>query len=137
MRKRFREGGCPIGAVIVDRVTREIVGKGHNTLVQENYPYNHRETAAIREAGHIDFSRCVLVTTLSPCDICARLIIMRQFPHPIVGDVTNAKGNEQLLRDHGIQADVPDYAVGIALYQHENPDLEREDWLGLGAHQSQ
>ena len=28
-RKSFDEGGCPIGAVIVDNNTRRIVGKGH------------------------------------------------------------------------------------------------------------
>jgi hypothetical protein len=33
-KKSFDEGGCPIGAVIVDSETREIIGKGHNTLVQ-------------------------------------------------------------------------------------------------------
>ena len=42
-RKSYDEGGCPIGAVIVDDATRQIVGKGHNTLVQENHPYNHGE----------------------------------------------------------------------------------------------
>jgi hypothetical protein len=30
----FDEGGCPIGAVILDNETREIIGKGHNTLVR-------------------------------------------------------------------------------------------------------
>ena len=30
--KSYDEGGCPIGAVIVDNSTRKIVGKGHNTL---------------------------------------------------------------------------------------------------------
>ena len=55
-KKSYDEGGCPIGAVIVDNVSRRIVGKGHNTLVQENHPYNHGETAAIRDAGRLDFS---------------------------------------------------------------------------------
>ena len=49
--KSFDEGGCPIGAVIIDNSTRQIMGKGHNTLVQENHPYNHGETSAIRDAG--------------------------------------------------------------------------------------
>jgi creatinine deaminase len=37
--KSYEEGGCPIGAVIIDNDSRAIVGKGHNTLVQENDPY--------------------------------------------------------------------------------------------------
>ena len=36
-RKGYEEGGCPIGGVIIDDETRRIVGKGHNTLVQENH----------------------------------------------------------------------------------------------------
>ncbi len=43
-----------IGAVIIDNETRQILGKGHNTLVQENHPYNHGETSAIRDAGRRD-----------------------------------------------------------------------------------
>lgn len=95
--KSYQEGGCPIGALVVDNATRRIVGKGHNTLVQENHPYNHGETSAIRDAGRIDFSATTLFTTLSPCDVCATLIYMRQFPRVVVGDITNAHGNEALL----------------------------------------
>ena len=50
-KKSFDEGGCPIGAVIVDNGTHQIIGKGHNTLVQESDPYNHGETSAIRMPG--------------------------------------------------------------------------------------
>ena len=39
--KSYDEGGCPIGAVIIDNKTRKIVGKGHNTLVQEHHTYKH------------------------------------------------------------------------------------------------
>ena len=71
--KSFDEGGCPIGAVIIDNATKRIVGKGHNTLVQEDHPYNHGETSAIRDAGRLDFSQTTLFTSLSPCDLCATL----------------------------------------------------------------
>jgi hypothetical protein len=69
--KSFDEGGCPIAGVIIDNEIRQIVGKGHNTLVQDNDPYNHGETSAIRDAGRQDFSRMTIFTTLSPCDVCA------------------------------------------------------------------
>ena len=29
--KSYDEGGCPIGGVIIDNQTRQIIGKGHNT----------------------------------------------------------------------------------------------------------
>lgn len=134
--KSYYEGGCPIGGVIIDNNTRRIVGKGHNTLVQDNDPYNHGETSAIRDAGRQDFSNTTIFTTLSPCDICATLIYMRQFSRVVVGDVTNASGNEQMLREKGVKVDILEDPVGIALYakyRAEKPELDMEDWKGLAA----
>lgn len=133
-KKGYEEGGSPIGGVIIDNESRRIVGKGHNTLVQENHPYNHGETSAARDAGRLDFSRTTMFTSLSPCDICAALIYMRQFKRVVVGDVTNASGNEDLLRQKGIQVDILEDADCVALYakyRKEKPEQDREDWRGL------
>src|SRR5579872_6458754 len=100
--KGYDEGGCPIGGVIIDNKSRKIVGKGHNTLVQENHPYNHGETSAARDAGRQDFSQTTMFTSLSPCDICAALVYMRQFKRLVVGNVTSFAGNEQMLRQKGV-----------------------------------
>jgi len=132
--KSFTEGGCPIGGVIIDNATRQIVGKGHNTLVQDNDPYNHGETSAIRDAGRLDFSRTTIFTTLSPCDVCATLIYMRQFSRVVVGDITSASGNEAMLRAKGIKVDILEDPMGIALYasyRARHPQLDMEDWKGL------
>jgi cytosine deaminase len=137
-KKSYEEGGCPIGAVIVDNETREIIGKGHNTLVQENHPYNHGETSAIRDAGRVDFSKTSLFTSLSPCDVCASLLIMRQFNRVIVGDVTSASGNEELLQNKGIIVEILEDPMAIALYalyRQKFPHLDLEDWKGLAATQ--
>ena len=134
--KSYDEGGCPIGAVIIDNVTRQIIGKGHNTLVQEDHPYSHGETSAIRDAGRIDFSKTTLFTSLSPCDICATLIYMRGFGRVVVGDVTNASGNEMLLQEKGVHVDILQDKRGIELYARfraEKPDQDLEDWRGLSA----
>jgi cytosine/creatinine deaminase len=134
--KGYDEGGCPIGGIIISSETRQILGKGHNTLVQENHPYNHGETSAIRDAGRQDFSLATIFTTLIPCDVCATLIYMRQFKRVVVGDVTNANGNEQMIRDHGVQVDILEDRKGIALYakyRTEKPDQDLEDWKGLAA----
>jgi cytosine deaminase len=133
-RKGYEEGGCPIGGVVISNQARQILGKGHNTLVQENHPYNHGETSAIRDAGRQDFSQTTIFTTLSPCDVCATLIYMRQFSRVVVGDVTNASGNEQLLRDKGVQVEILEDPQGIELYakyRREKPDQDIEDWKGL------
>ncbi|WP_230670151.1 hypothetical protein [Methanosarcina barkeri] len=49
----------------------------------------------MHDAGRQDFSNTTLFTTFSPCDICAALIYMRQFDRVVVGDVTNALGNNR------------------------------------------
>jgi len=134
--KSYNEGGCPIGAVIIDNQTRKIVGKGHNTLIQEDHPYNHGETSAMRDAGRIDFSQTSLFTTLSPCDICTTLLYMRGVNRVVIGDITNASGNEALLRDKGVQVDVLEDQKGISLYakfRMEKPDQDLEDWHGVNA----
>jgi cytosine/creatinine deaminase len=134
--KSYDEGGCPIGGVVIEDKTRWILGKGHNTLVQENHPYNHGETSAIRDAGRQDFSRTTIFTTLSPCDVCASLIYMRQFGRVVVGDITNASGNEAMLRGKGVQVDILEDPVGIALYRtydQEKPEQAAEDWKGVAA----
>src|SRR6202162_2361344 len=113
-KKGYDEGGCPIGGVIISNETRQIVGKGHNTLVQENHPYNHGETSAARDAGRQDFSQTTMFTSLSPCDVCAALIYMRQFKKLVVGDVTNSSGNEQMLRQKGVQVDILEDPEGVA-----------------------
>ncbi|WP_455377082.1 nucleoside deaminase [Petrachloros mirabilis] len=135
-RKGYDEGGCPIGAVVISNDSRQILGKGHNTLVQENHPYNHGETSAIRDAGRRDFSLTTIFTTLSPCDVCAALLYMRQFSRVVVGDVTNASGNEDLLRQRGLQVDIledPDAIALYAKYRKEKPEQDLEDWKGLAA----
>lgn len=134
--KGYEEAGCPIGAVIVDNHSGKIVGKGHNTLVQENHPYNHGETSAIRDAGRIDFSKTTIYTSLSPCDVCATLIYMRGFSRVVVGDVTNASGNESMLVDKGVCVDILEDAKGVELYakyRREKPDQDLEDWQGVSA----
>lgn len=134
--KGYEEDGCPIGGVIIDNKTRKILGKGHNTLVQENHPYNHGETSAIRDAGRLDFSLTTIFTTLSPCDVCAALIYMRHFNRVVVGNVTSASGNESMLREKGLLVEILEDQQGIDLYERyrqEKPDQNLEDWKGLAA----
>jgi creatinine deaminase len=134
--KSYDEGGCPIGAVIVNNSLKTIVGKGHNTLIQEDHPYNHGETSAIRDAGRIDFSKTTIYSSLSPCAVCASLLHMRGFSRVVVGDVTNAEGTEAFLREKGIQVDIKEDPKGIELYARfraEKPDQDLEDWRGVSA----
>jgi cytosine/creatinine deaminase len=134
--KGYDEGGSPIGGVIIDNETRKILGKGHNTLVQEGHPYNHGETSAARDAGRQDFSKTTMFTSLSPCDICAALVHQLQFQRLVVGDITNFAGNEDMLRQKGVQVDILEDSEGIvffAKYLREKPNQHLEDANGLAA----
>ncbi|MCC6511570.1 MAG: nucleoside deaminase [Pirellulaceae bacterium] len=134
--KSYDEGGCPIGGVIIENATQRVVGKGHNRLVQDNDPYNHGETAAMRDAGSIDFSATTMFTTLTPCAICAHLLMERGFPRVVIGNSPNPTHNEQLLRDHGLEVDLLVDGDGASLYrryQNEKPGLDLIDWKGVAA----
>jgi creatinine deaminase len=135
-RKGYDEGGCPIGGVIISNENRQILGKGHNTLVQENHPYNHGETSAARDAGRLDFSLTTMFTTLSPCDICTALIYRRQFKRLVVGHVIGSSDNLDLLRKKGVEVEILLDSEGASLferYHQEKPDQHMEDAFGLAA----
>ena len=63
--KGLSEGGIPIGSVLVDPRSNEIVARGHNMRVQSGDPTAHAETVCIRNAGRRrDWHKLVLVSTL-------------------------------------------------------------------------
>ena len=54
----------------------------------------------------------------------------------VVGDVTNFAGNEEMLRNKGVQVDILEDPYGIALfakYYKEKPEQHLEDAGGLAA----
>lgn len=143
--KSYEEGGCPIGGVIIDR-DRRIIGKGHNTLGQENDSTTHGETAALRDAGRVarlrgqgpvDFRHTTMFTTLTPCEVCCAQIKHRcNFERVVIGDITNAPSTEPILRadENGIRdVVVLEDKQAIALYREyagKRPDLNLIDWRG-------
>lgn len=134
--KSYEEGGCPIGAVVMENSSRMILGKGHNTLIQENHPYNHGETSAMRDAGSIDFSKTTVYTTLTPCKVCATLLAERGVARVVIGNTPHKDHNEGFLRDSGLDVVNLNDSVGISLYSRycsEKPDQNLVDWKGVAA----
>lgn len=134
--KSYDEGGCPIGAVVVDNRSRRILGKGHNTLIQENHPYNHGETSAMRDAGSIDFSATSLFTTLTPCNVCATLLVERSVARVVIGNSPNSVNNQHWLSEHQVCVEVMVDEYGCELYaryQREKPAQDLVDWKGVAA----
>lgn len=132
--KSYNEGGCPIGAVIIDAGSGDILGEGHNHLVQESSPIIHGEMDAMRKAGRMKTrSNTVMYTTLSPCMMCAGTIVQFNIPHVVVGDTVNSPGNVDFLRERGVEVTVFDDEDCIELvkkFREEKPDLWHEDWGG-------
>lgn len=71
-------GEVPVGAVIVDPATGEIVAEGHNQPIRDHDPTAHAEIRVIRAAaktlGNYRLPGLHLFVTLEPCAMCAGAI---------------------------------------------------------------
>ena len=71
-------GETPVGAVVVDPSTGEIVGRGANGPIGRSDPTAHAEIMALREAaarvGNYRLTGLELFVTLEPCAMCAGAI---------------------------------------------------------------
>lgn len=126
----WRQGGIPIGSVLVDGEGR-IVARGHNERVQSGDPTAHAEVVCMRHAGRRrDWSRLTLVSTLSPCPMCSGTAILFRIPRVIVGENRTFLGAEDWMKRSGIDVIVLDDPRCIALMERmkrEKPDLWAED----------
>ena len=65
----------PVGAVVVDLDSGEIVARAHNTRERDDDPTAHAEVLALRAAaigaGSWRLDHHALVVTLEPCPMCA------------------------------------------------------------------
>lgn len=131
--KSYDEGGLPIGAVLAD-AQGQIVARGHNHRVQHGDPTSHGETDCIRNAGRRrDWHTLTLYTTLSPCVMCSGTALLLRIPRIVIGENKNFMGEEELLRERGVDLTVLDHAGCIELmsrFQRDQPDVWNED-IGL------
>jgi tRNA(adenine34) deaminase len=71
-------GETPVGAVVVDPATGEIVAVGANGPIGSHDPTAHAEIVALRAAalkrGNYRLTDLTLVVTLEPCAMCAGAI---------------------------------------------------------------
>ena len=126
-----REGGIPIGSVLVHR--GRILGRGHNRRVQRGSTVLHGEMDALENAGRQTaavYRECVLYTTLSPCPMCSGAILLYGIPKVVVGENQTFLGEELLLRSRGVSVEVLQDATCISLmssFIRAHPDLWNED----------
>lgn len=130
-RQGLREGGIPIGSVVVK--DQEIIGRGHNRRVQKGSAILHAEMDALENTGRkpAAFYRDVtLYTTLSPCSMCSGAILLYKIPRVIIGENKTFLGEEELLRSRGVSVEVLAEETCYQLMQdfiHNNSTLWQED----------
>jgi cytosine/creatinine deaminase len=130
-REGLREGGIPIGSVLVR--DRRILGRGHNRRQQAGSVVLHAEMDALERAGRQPaavYRGCTLYTTLSPCAMCSGAILLYGIPRVVVGENRTFRGEEELLRSRGVVVDVvqdPACERLLADFIRDHPDLWNED----------
>ncbi|MGG5885564.1 nucleoside deaminase [Falsiroseomonas sp. HC035] len=129
-RTGFDEGGVPVGAVLVGAEGR-LLGAGRNRRVQQGDPIAHGEMDCLRQAGRRPgYAGTTLYTTLTPCMMCAGTIVQFGIPRVVIGENRSFAGNEDFLRDRGVQVTVLDDPACHALmqrFQAERPEVWAED----------
>ena len=135
-KKSFLEGGIPIGAVLVK--DNEIIGRGHNKLIQNNSAILHGEMDAIENAGRLkgkDYEKATLYTTLSPCPMCSGAVILYNIPKVVIGENKTLLGGEQLLKNNGVEVAVLNNSKCRELleeYIKNNPNIWKEELERVG-----
>lgn len=125
------EGGIPIGSVLV--LDGKIIGRGHNRRVQKGSAILHAEMDSIENAGRLkaeDYKRCVLYSTLSPCDMCSGTALLYGIPRIVVGENRTFQGPEQYLMVRGVDLDILDNQECVDMMKQfiqDKPELWRED----------
>jgi len=71
-------GETPVGAVVVDPVSGEVIAAAHNAPISSHDPTAHAEVLALRAAaeklGNYRLTDLTLFVTLEPCAMCAGAI---------------------------------------------------------------
>ena len=92
--KAFDIDEVPIGAIIVDNQTGEIIGRGYNRRNSKKNPLYHAEIMAINQSakaiGDWRIENCTMYVTIEPCPMCAGAIVQSRIARVVFG-ARNAK----------------------------------------------
>lgn len=127
----LNDNGIPIGAVLVEN--NKIIGRGHNKLLQCESSILHAEMDCIESAGKlkgVDYKKCTLYTTLSPCEMCSGTIILYKIPRVVMGENTTLKGPEEYLIENGVELinmDLEKCKMILRNFIVKHPDLWDEE----------
>jgi len=103
-KKGLREGGIPIGSVLVK--DGKLIGRGHNRRIQKGSAILHAEMDCLERAGRLkakDYAKCIIYSTLSPCDMCTGAILLYKIPVVVIGENSTFKGPESYSKKRGVK----------------------------------
>jgi len=130
-KKGLKEGGIPIGAVLVKG--GKIIGKGHNRRVQRKSAILHAEMDCLENAGRLkakDYAKCTIYSTLSPCDMCTGAILLYKIPKLVIGENKTFKGPEAYSKKRGLEIinlDLEECKQMMSDFIKNSPKLWNED----------
>lgn len=129
-RKGLKEGGIPIGAVLVRK--GKIIGRGHNRRVQKKSAILHAEMDCLENAGRLKasiYKECVIYSTLSPCSMCTGAILLYKIPTVVIGENKTFKGPESYSKKFVklLNLDLPECKRLMADFIKARPELWNED----------
>ena len=100
--KGLKEGGVPIGAVLVE--DGKIIGRGRNKRVQQGDQLMHAEIDCLRNARLTGgYHNTMLYSTLMPCYLCAGAIVQFGIKKVVVGESNSAPQASDFMESHGIE----------------------------------
>ena len=135
-RKSQKEGGVPIGAILVE--DDQIVGRGHNRLLQDDSVILHGEMDCMESAGRlkgVDYEKCTLYTTLSPCPMCSGAVLLYKIPKVVIGENTTLMGAEDLLEANGVEVinlGLDECREVLEEYIKDNPEIWAQELERVG-----
>ena len=104
-------GDVPVGAVLTQNATGEILAKGRNTREVMGTALGHAEINAISEGcavlGGWRLEDCTLYVTLEPCPMCGGAILHARIPRVVCGaadPVAGAMGSVWALHRHPVES---------------------------------
>jgi len=130
-RKSLAERGIPIGAVLVKDSL--VIARGHNRRVQKSSAILHAEMDCLENAGRLksaDYKKCVIYSTLSPCDMCMGAILLYKIPRVVIGENKTFKGPENYAKRRGVKIvnlDSADCKQLMRQFIKNNPRVWNED----------
>ena len=88
-KEAYKYGEVPVGALVADNATGEILSKAYNLREKNKMATAHAEILAIEQAcqkrGSWRLSGCTLYVTLEPCPMCAGALINSRIDRVVFG----------------------------------------------------